>query len=171
MHQIDRLTAPISAKVRLDLIDLLTDAVDGGASVGFLPPLSEGEAGAFWDKACADLGHRTILAARDAGGRIVGSVQLVPALMPSQQHRAEIAKLLVHSQARRKGIGRALMLAIEAEARVQGRMLLILDCRRGDAANDLYHSLGYNHVGIIPRYARNGDGNLDDTVYYYKELA
>lgn len=170
MQQIDSLRAPVSAKDRFALIELLMDVVEGGASVGFLPPLTEGEAGAFWDKATADLSHRSILVARDQVNRILGVVQLIPALAPNQLHRADVATLLVHTQARRKGIARALMKALEAEAIAQGRTLLTLDTRRGDPASDLYHSLGYQHVGIIPRYARNAAGNLDDTVFFYKEL-
>ena len=66
MSQIGRLVAPVSAKDRFALTELLIDAVDGGAAVGFVPPLTEGEAGAFWDKATADIQHRVILVARDA---------------------------------------------------------------------------------------------------------
>jgi ribosomal protein S18 acetylase RimI-like enzyme len=170
MPRIDELTAPVSAKDRFALIELLIDAVDGGAAVGFVPPLSEGEAGAFWDKAIADLNHRTILAARDDVGRILGTVQLIHVLSSSMQHRAEITKLLVQSAHRRKGLGRALMLAAEAEAKRAGRTLLTLDARRGDPVVDLYGSLGFTEAGIIPRYARNGDGVLEDNVVFYKEL-
>ncbi|MBI2255208.1 MAG: GNAT family N-acetyltransferase [Proteobacteria bacterium] len=170
MAQIDSLLAPVSAKDRFALIELLIDAVDGGAAVGFVPPLTEGEAGAFWDKAIADLGHRTVLVARDEVGRILGAVQLIPSLWPSQLHRAEIAKLLVHNAHRRHGLGRALMLAAEVQAKRLGRTLITLDARRGDPVVDLYGSLGFVEVGIVPRYARNGQGVLEDNVVFYKEL-
>ncbi|WP_374379846.1 N-acetyltransferase family protein [Dongia sp.] len=171
MHQIDSLAAPVSAKDRFALIELLVDAVDGGAAVGFVAPLTEGEAGAFWDKAVADIAHRTILVARDEAGRILGSVQMMPSFWPSQLHRADIAKLLVHSAHRRKGLGRALMLAAEEAARALGRSLITLDARRGDVAIDLYGSLGYTEVGIIPRYGRNSQGVLEDCALFYKELS
>ena len=171
MSQIGRLVAPVSAKDRFALTELLIDAVDGGAAVGFVPPLTEGEAGAFWDKATADIQHRVILVARDEGGRILGTVQLLPSPWPSMQHRAEITKLMVHSAHRRKGLGRALMTLVEAEAQRLGRTLLTLDTRRGDPVVDLYRSLGFTQAGIIPRYARNGDGVLEDNVVFYKELA
>jgi acetyltransferase len=170
MPTIERLTTALSAKDRYALVEVLMDVVEGGGAISFLPPMTEGEAGAFWDKALADLAHRSILVARDEAGRIQGSVQVIPAPMPNQPHRADIAKLLVHRNARRKGLGRALMIAAEAEARVLGRSLLTLDTRRFDAAEALYRSLGYTETGIIPRYAKNADGSFHDTVIFYKEL-
>ncbi|WP_303979129.1 GNAT family N-acetyltransferase [Dongia mobilis] len=170
MPRIEALTPKFATKDRFALIELLMDVVEAGAAISFLPPMTEGEAGAFWDKALSDLSHRSILVARDAAGRIQGSVQLIPAAMPNQPHRAEIAKLLVHTKARRKGIGRALMLAAEAEAKSLGRTLLTLDTRRGDDGEALYRNLGYVEVGIIPRYAKNADGSFHDTVVFYKEL-
>ena len=170
MPKIERLTTALTAKDRYALIEVLMDVVEGGGAISFLPPLTEGEAGAFWDKALADLAHRSILVARDDAGRIQGSVQVIPAPMPNQPHRADIAKLLVHRDARRKGLGRALMIAAEAETKALGRSLLTLDTRRGDAAEALYRSLGYTESGIIPRYAKNADGRFHDTVIFYKEI-
>nr|WP_298682159.1 GNAT family N-acetyltransferase [uncultured Dongia sp.] len=170
MPKIERLTTALTAKDRYALIEVLMDVVEGGGAISFLPPLTEGEAGAFWDKALADLAHRSILVARDDAGRIQGSVQVIPAPMPNQPHRADIAKLLVHRDARRKGLGRALMIAAEAETKALGRSLLTLDTRRGDAAEALYRSLGYTESGIIPRYAKNADGSFHDTVIFYKEI-
>lgn len=170
MATIETLPAPVPAVDRYALIELLIDAVEGGASVNFLPPLTEGEAGAFWDKAFADLAHRQILVARDAVGRIQGSIQIIPCPLPNQLHRADVSKLLVHSTTRRQGIARALVLGMESEAKTLGRTLLTLDTRKGDAAESLYRSLGYKVAGIIPRYARNAQGMLEDTVFFYKEL-
>jgi ribosomal protein S18 acetylase RimI-like enzyme len=170
MPTTERLTAALNAKDRYALVEVLMDVVEGGAAISFLPPMTEGEAGAFWDKALADLAHRSILVVRDDAGRIQGSVQVIPANMPNQPHRADIAKLLVHRDARRKGLARALVLAAEAEAKALGRSLLTLDTRRGDAAEALYRSLGYTESGIIPRYAKNADGSFHDTVIFYKEI-
>ena len=79
-------------------------------------------------------------------------------------------KLMVHRRARGRGIGRALMLAVEDAARDDGRTLLVLDTRRGDVAERLYERLGYTHVGVTPRYASSAAGTLEDTVYFYREL-
>jgi len=152
-----------------ELAALLEDTVDGGASVGFLPPLGVEEARGYWGKVCdaIDSGGRILLAARQAG-RLIGSVQLDPAGMPNGSHRAEVMKLMVAREARRQGIGRALMRAIEEESRRIGRSLLVLDTRVGDAAERLYQDIGYRRAGVIPRYARGGSGELQDTVIFYK---
>jgi acetyltransferase len=145
--------------------------VEDGASVGFLPPLSAADARGYWRAVLQAVsgGTRVLLVALDDGD-VLGSVQLDLATMPNARHRAEVMKLVVHRRARRAGIGRALMLAVEQAAREAGRTLLVLDTRRGDAAERLYERLGYTRVGVIPRYARSATGALDDTVYFYREL-
>jgi ribosomal protein S18 acetylase RimI-like enzyme len=100
------------------------------------------------------------------------SGQIDLATPPNQQHRAEVLKLLVHPWARRRGIARALMLAIEAVAQAEGRTLLTLDTWTGSAAEVLYLSLGYVAAGVIPRYARGSlTPELEPTTIMYKHLA
>ncbi|MCP1310936.1 GNAT family N-acetyltransferase [Paenibacillus tyrfis] len=149
------------------LAELLIDAVESGASVGFLPPLSKEEAMNYWKSA---LEPGVVLWAAKLDRAIVGTVQLQLAQKKNAAHRAEIAKLMVHTRSRRHGIARALMLAAEERARTENRTLLVLDTRAGDPSNLLYRSLGYVEAGRIPRYARSADGSLDDTVFYYKEV-
>ena len=160
-HDIDMLGAVLHA------------VVYGGAGVSFVVPFSHGEACAFWrDTVMPGVCARTrrVLVARRSG-RIAGTVQLVLAVPPNQQHRAEVVKLLVHPADRRHGIARALMLAIEAVARSEGRTLLTLDTWTGRAAETLYVSLGYIAAGVIPRYARGSLApELEPTTIMYKEL-
>jgi acetyltransferase len=157
---------------RLALVALLRDAVESGASVGFLPPLGAAEAGAYWATVAAGIrdGSRVVLAARDAELGIVGSGQLELAQRANAGHRAEVAKVMVHRRARRRGIGRALMLALEGHARRLGRTTLILDTRQGDPSEVLYRAVGWTFAGAIPRYARSAAGTLDATALYYKLL-
>jgi ribosomal protein S18 acetylase RimI-like enzyme len=153
------------------LAAVLEDCVAGGASVSYLAPFSHADARAafqaFADEAIA--GHRLVLAAF-AGDEIVGSVQVVFAPQPNQPHRADIAKLLVHRSARRRGIAQLLMERAEEEARAEGRTLLVLDTVTGDAAERLYTRLGWTRVGVIPGYALYPDGRPCDTTVFWKRL-
>jgi len=152
---------------------VLHACVHAGASVSFVLPFTQDDASAFWrDKVApaAQAGTCRVLVARSAG-RIVGTVQLDLATPPNQPHRAEVRKLLVHPEARRMGIARALMTVIEEQARRDERTLLTLDTVTGGFAEPLYLSIGYNKVGVIPRYARRPDSaDLEATTVMYKEL-
>jgi len=157
----------------LELSGVLHAAVHAGASVSFILPFSLEDALAFWrDKVLQGVKDHTrvVLVARSEG-EIVGTVQLLLDTPPNQPHRAEVAKLLVHPDARRRGIARALMEEIENVARRAGRTLITLDTRTGDSAEPLYRSMGYVLVGVIPRYARDPESRtLEATSILYKEL-
>ena len=98
----------------LDMLsDILHAVVHVGAGVSFVVPFSLDDAREFWViKVLPGVRARTrrVLLAR-SNARIVGTVQLDLAMPPNQRHRAEVAKLLVHPDARRRGIARALMVA------------------------------------------------------------
>jgi len=166
--QIERLTSWMAHENLDDLIALLQDAVDSGASVGFLPPLSRDAVSDYWRSVFADLdaGHRRLLGAKD-GSRLVGAVQLELARKPNASHRAEVQRLLVLRSVRRQGIGQRLMRQLHELARQNSRTLLVLDTREGDPSELLYRKLGYTRAGVIPDYARSADGALDATAFYY----
>lgn len=172
MPPIRALDAPSVAAVRPQLIELLSDSVRHGASVGFLHPLGVADADAYWkgvEQAVA--GSRCVLLAwQSDDDAVAGTVQLDVDTLPNQPHRATVSKLLVHSAARRHGIGRALMDALERVAADAGRWLLTLDTATADAER-LYERLGWTRAGVIPDYAMNPDGTLTPTAYYWKALA
>ena len=144
---IERLRLPVAEADLRGLAALLVDAVDSGAAVSFLS-----------------------LTRADAEG-IAGSVQAHPSWAPNQPHHANVAKLIVHRRARRRGLGEQLMTAVEREAAAEGFRLLVLDSKRSDAGERLYRRLGWTVVGTIPRFALDTDGRtLHDTVVFYKEL-
>ena len=156
------------------LAEVLHAAVHAGASVSFILPFELDDARAFWREQVAPriaAGSRRALIASHRD-RIVGTVQLELAMPPNQAHRAEVLKLLVHPEARRQGIGRALMIAVEEIARAEGRTLLTLDTRTGDRAEPLYESLGYVCAGVIPNYARGPfKPDLEPATIMYKQLS
>jgi len=169
---IESLGAEEAARELPALSALLEDAVEHGASIGFLPPMAADEAPAYWRTVVAALreGSRALLVARDAEGELVGSAQLDLATRPNARHRAEVVKVMVHTKARRRGIGRTLMRSIEEHARRRGRTTLVLDTRRGDDAERLYVNAGWTLAGVVPKYARSADGRLDPSAFYYKLL-
>jgi ribosomal protein S18 acetylase RimI-like enzyme len=156
-----------------DLAVLLHAVVHDGAGVSFIVPFSIDEARSFWVEQVVPgirAGERRVLIAR-LDGRIAGVVQLEFAWPPNQPHRAEVTKLLVHPSARRRGLARKLMTALEDVARAEGKTLLTLDTWTGGSAEALYRSLGYIELGVIPRYARGSTTTaLEPATFMYKEL-
>jgi GNAT superfamily N-acetyltransferase len=153
------------------LVDVLRDCVEGGASVSFMHPLTDERATAFWRRVADGVaaGERALLVAEDANG-ICGTVQLIFGLPENQPHRADLAKMLVHRRARRHGLGEALMRAAEQTARDCGKTLLVLDAvTTGDAAR-LYARLGWTRVGDIPDYALYPNGGFCSTTVFYRRV-
>jgi GNAT superfamily N-acetyltransferase len=169
---IERLTPPVSDADLLGLARLLVDAVESGAAVSFVLPLSTEQALDWWRKTTTTAHPAAVfLAARDPNAEIIGSVQLHPAWAPNQPHRAEIAKLLVHRRCRRDGLGKRLIQAAEIAALEAGFTLLTLDAKRGAAAEQLYRKMGWVYVGTIPAFAVDPDGKTPhDDVIFYKQL-
>jgi GNAT superfamily N-acetyltransferase len=151
------------------LARLLVDCVADGASLGFLAPLPVEDARAYWSSAVAGTSACTFVALDDDGA-LVGVVQLRPAQMPNQPHRADVAKLMVRPDARRRGIARALLAAVEEEAARLGRWVLVLDTATGSAAESAYQTLGWERVGTIPDYALDPQGRLGGTTLFTKRL-
>ena len=153
------------------LAGVLVDCVAGGASVSYMAPFSHDDArGAFEGFAVEVEQGRRLLLTAFANGDVVGTVQVILAAPPNQPHRAEIAKLLVHRAARKRGIAQLLMERAETEARAEGKTLLVLDTVTGDSAERLYERLGWTKVGVIPGYAVYPDGRPCDTTVFWKSL-
>jgi GNAT superfamily N-acetyltransferase len=153
------------------LSDVLIDCVEGGASVSFMLPISRAKAETFWRNAAASVarGERVVLSAEDETGSIVGTVQIILAQPENQPHRGDLAKMLVHRRARRRGIGAALLIAAERSALDAGKTLLVLDTASDDAER-LYARQGWQRCGIIPNYALLPDGRPCATTYFFKSL-
>ena len=153
------------------LSDVLIDCVEGGASVSFMLPMTRAKAEAFWRNmaASAARGERVVLAAEDAAGAIVGTAQVILAQPENQPHRGDLAKMLVHRRARRRGVGAQLLAAAERSALDAGKTLLVLDTASDDAER-LYARQGWQRLGVIPNYALFPDGTPCATTYFFKAL-
>jgi ribosomal protein S18 acetylase RimI-like enzyme len=153
------------------LAGVLLDCVEGGASVSFMADLSQAEAEAYFEDVAREVyrENRRLWSAFD-GQRLVGTVQLILATPPNQPHRGEVAKMLVRTDARGRGVARRLMEALLDEAATLGRTLITLDTATGSAAEHLYRSLDFVEAGTIPGYALYPDGRPCATTYYYREI-
>lgn len=167
------LTAEQAYAARSALADILIDCVHGGASVSFMTPLTRDKAELFWTGVADGVisGGRRVLVAEDpSSGDLLGTVQVLLAQPENQPHRGDIAKMLVHRRARRRGIGARLMQAAEDAARADGKTLLVLDTATGSDAERLYQRMGWIRVGTVPGYALWPDGQPCATTYFYKVL-
>jgi GNAT superfamily N-acetyltransferase len=155
------------------LSEVLLDCVEGGASVSFMAPMSRDKAQKFWRDIAASVarGERIVLAAEAAAGVLVGTVQVVVNQPENQPHRGDVAKMLVHRSARRRGVGAALLAAAERCALDVGRTLLVLDTVTDGDGERLYARHGWQRVGEIPNYALFPDGRPTATTVFYKSLA
>ncbi len=155
-----------------EFIELLQDAVHGGASIGFVSPVSDDVARKYWDDVSREIESGTrLLLGVSIDGRVAGSVQLSLCTRQNGLHRAEVQKLFVHSRNRRRGLGRLLMSAVEQEALRAGRSLLYLDTEPHRSAAAMYLHLGWNLAGEIPDFACSPDGDLHATSIYYKRIS
>ncbi len=154
------------------LAEILSDCVEGGASVGFMSPYTPQDALSYWQGVAEAVSEGgTVLIAAEKDGEILGTVQLGIGTMPNQPHRADLKKLLVHRKARGLGLARLLMDAADAEARRHGRHVLVLDTATGSPAESIYERLGWQRVGVIPQYALMPDGSYCGSTFFYKSLA
>ena len=171
-HAVNLLTHEEARARRDGLIALLIDAVDSGAGVSFVQPMTRAKAETFWDGVLEShaRGERLLFVA-ERNSEIDGTVQLIPAPQENQTFRADIAKMLVHRRARRMGLGAALLTAAEDEARRLGRDLLTLDTVTGSAGEHLYERCGWTRFGVVPDYALMADGRArEDATFFYKKL-
>ncbi|MFD1091821.1 GNAT family N-acetyltransferase [Providencia vermicola] len=153
------------------LASLLIDSVEHGASVGFLAPLSIDEASGYWQQIKSDLmQQKRFLITCINDDKIVGAVQIALCLKANGLHRADVEKLMVHSQFRQQGIATQLLNVVEKIALKNNLTLLVLDTRSQDVASALYRKQGYREVGEIPNFVVNSQGQFEGTTFFYKLL-
>lgn len=148
------------------LSELLVDAVHKGALVGHVLPLDPQTVERYWRDVASSVavGERLLICAID-DGQVLGTVQLYLSPEANAPHRAEVYKLLVHSSHRNQGIGEALMLEVERQARNHKRSLLLLDTAQGGAGERLYRRLGWQEIGVVPHHFVDPWGSPMASVY------
>jgi GNAT superfamily N-acetyltransferase len=153
------------------LARLFADAVNGGASLGFLPPLAHEESTRYWCSLRGEVqaGTRMLVAAMH-GERLVGSGQLVLSPYANSPHRAEIQKLFVDRAHRGRGIGRSIVAALHEIARRRGRSLVHLSTRKGGAPESFYRGLGYRRAAVLPGWTLAPSGERTTMVTLYQEI-
>ncbi|MHA7684248.1 GNAT family N-acetyltransferase [Cupriavidus sp. PET2-C1] len=154
------------------LADVLIDCVEGGASVSFMLPLPREKAVQFWHGVADGVarGERVLLIAQDGQGQILGTVQIILSMPDNQPHRGDVAKMLVHRKARRRGVAQRLLAALDDAARDVGKSVLVLDTVTGGDAERLYQRAGWQRAGVVPKYALMPDGAFCGTTFFYKHL-
>jgi GNAT superfamily N-acetyltransferase len=155
-----------------DLSEMLVQVVKAGASIGFLDTITKDDARHFWEETIASLssGRRVWLVAKDDANKVIGTAQFEVGARDNGTHRAEVQKVMVHPEARKQGVARALMVELEQLASEHNLKTLVLDTTLGEAAEKMYSKLGYVRVGEIPDFAVYPDGRLHPTVIFYKLL-
>lgn len=171
MLKISEIAAPPSLELFSELVELLQDSVAGGASIGWTEPPSTKEARNYWTEVleAAGRGERLLCVATD-NHVCAGAIQLAFAPRQNARHRAEVQKLMVHSQYRRRGVAKALLAAVESAAAARGVALLLLEVRSADPAEQLCRRAGYQLVGTVPGFVRSTKGDFDPVSIYYRQL-
>ncbi len=166
---IDILSA--TAEIRDMLSEIMIEAVASGGMVSFMHPLKPDKAKTFWDGALASAAReeRIILGAWDERV-LVGTVTLMLDMPENQSHRAELIKLMTRISHRRRGIGTALVHAVEEVASQKDRTLVVLGTVPENGMPQFYESLGYQLASTIPAYALRprADGYADQLRYWKK---
>src|SRR5262249_19779868 len=107
--------------------------------------------------------------AEDSTGAIVGTAQLILAQPENQPHRGDLAKMLVHRRARRRGVGAALLAAAERSALEAGKTPPVLGPAGDDAAR-LYGRGGGGRGGGRRCSAFLPEGTPSPTIFFFKFL-
>jgi [ribosomal protein S18]-alanine N-acetyltransferase len=83
----------------------------------------------------------------------------------------ELLLFAVRPEYRGRGIGRALLSRFAESARERGATRLLLEMRRGNSAEYLYRSFGFEPIGLRRDYYRQADGSRVDAITFARNMA
>ncbi len=113
MNGIIKFTAEQIDEYRQALTSLLQRIVNHGASIGWLAPLCRDDALEYWATVRKQVAEGTkLLLVAQEGNLPIAAVQLALEARVNGNHRAEVRKLMVHVEYRRRGIAGNLMYAL-----------------------------------------------------------
>jgi GNAT superfamily N-acetyltransferase len=139
-------------------------------ALGHVEPVDPAVLEAEWRTAVAALGEDRALLVAVRDGAIVGTAQVVRSGAANARHRAEVQRVAVALDARGRGVGRALLGAVDDAARGLGVTLLWLTTHADTDACRFYAEAGYTELGVMPRYSARPDGSLSPGAFFYREL-
>lgn len=166
------LDAAAAASAERGLAGLLASCVADGASLTWFAPLAPAVAQGFWRGVSSQvaLGKAVLLVAW-LEGELAGAALLSLDQPATQPHRANLQMLIVAPQARRRGVGRALLSRAEQAARDIGRSLLTLEAPAGSPAEAVFRTSGWMELGTLPGGALGPDRRPVGIVQFWKRLA
>ena len=153
------------------LVQLLSDVIRDGGSMGFLANATDTELMEFWTSELSKVqsGQNVLVCAIDADACIAAGI-LTREMKTTGQHRADVRKVMTHPEYRQKGLALQILTRMEAAASERGVRLLTLKTETGSNASVLYTLMGWTLIGTVPNYAAGPDGSLHPVSFYYKEL-
>jgi acetyltransferase len=154
------------------LADIHLDALNVGMALGALDTMSRSALERWYHRVVAGLADRErVLVVAEEEGQLCGMAQLVFSGATNADHRAEVQRVGVATDARGRGIGRSLMANIEQVAGEYHVTLLWLTTHADTEACAFYEAVGYTRLGTMPNYSRRPDGTLWPGAFYFKELS
>jgi ribosomal protein S18 acetylase RimI-like enzyme len=166
---VERLTAFRNNDLQ-ELCEAAEEGIKAGGGFGWLKPPPRHIMESYWRGILLNPDRHVFVGRLD--GTIAGTAQLVrPARNnEAQGASAQITTHFVAPWARGHGLARQIVVAAENAARDAGIRVVNLDVRETQgAAIQLYQSLGFQHWGSHPRYARV-DGLWVAGQFFWKEL-
>lgn len=167
---VERLTAFRNNDLQ-DLCEAAEEGIKAGGGFGWLKPPPRNVMESYW-RGIMLIPDRQLFVGR-LDGVIAGTAQLVrPARNnEAQASSAQITTHFVAPWARGHGLARQIVVAAENAAQTAGVRVVNLDVRETQSvAIQLYQSLGYQHWGTHPCYARVGEDWVVGQ-FFWKDLA
>jgi ribosomal protein S18 acetylase RimI-like enzyme len=166
---VERLTAFRNNDLQ-ELCEAAEEGIKAGGGFGWLKPPPRHIMESYWRGILLNPDRHVFVGRLD--GTIAGTAQLV---RPGRNNEAQSASAQITTHfvapwARGHGLARQIVVAAENAAREAGIRVVNLDVRETQgAAIQLYQSLGFQHWGSHPRYARV-DGLWVAGQFFWKEL-